>query len=290
MSCCVANLSGIPRSLRSSWLVWQQTGPSKAISSPASWRDYWGALAWPPQGRVILPSPPMRALAVHGPQPCVEQSPELNRRRLRHQKWWGCLPTWTSSTKRVYSINKDISYHPIFSDLLFLPNMAKAVFRVAKPLVVSQALPAARSHEVSSAPPQPGGGGSEQQVSKSEESVPSTSQSTPEVQEQISEASSTDSDGADEPPPEKEPPRRSLKVRLPLKLLKRGHQATARGSKDGVTPSRCARNQRPMRPGWASRLDPRRQPSRKLGLNCSKRTSPWFRRFMPGSSNSRREK
>ena len=33
MSCCVANLSGIPRSLRSSWLVWQQTGPSKVISS-----------------------------------------------------------------------------------------------------------------------------------------------------------------------------------------------------------------------------------------------------------------
>ena len=24
----------------------------------------------------------------------------------------GCLPIWTSSTKRVYSINKDISYHP----------------------------------------------------------------------------------------------------------------------------------------------------------------------------------
>ena len=108
----VANLSGIPRSLRLSWLVWQQTGPSKAISSPASWRDYWGALAWLPQGRVILPSPPVRALAAHGPQPYVEQSPEQNRRRLRHQKWWGCLPTWTSSTKRAYSINKDISYHP----------------------------------------------------------------------------------------------------------------------------------------------------------------------------------
>ena len=127
---------------------------------------------------------------------------------------------------------------PLFSDPLFLPNVAKAVFRVAKPLVVSKALPAARSHKVSSAPPQPGGGGPEQQVLKSEESVPSTSQSTPEVQEQISEASSTDSDRADEPPPEKEPPRRSLKVRLPLKLLKRGHQATASGSKDGVTPSK----------------------------------------------------
>ena len=127
---------------------------------------------------------------------------------------------------------------PIFSDPLFIPKVAEAVFRVAKPLVVSKALPAARSHEVSSAPPQPGGGGPEQQVLKSEEPVPSTSQPTPEVQEQISEASNTDSDGADEPPPAREPPCRTLKVRLPLKLLKRGHQATAGGSKDGVTPSK----------------------------------------------------
>ena len=127
---------------------------------------------------------------------------------------------------------------PIFSDPLFIPKVVKAVFRVAKPLVVSKALPAAHSREVSSTPPQPGGGGPEQQVLKLEEPVPSTSQSTLEVQEQISKASSTDSDGADEPPPEKEPPRRSLKVRLPLKLLKRGLQATASGSKDGVTPSK----------------------------------------------------
>ena len=127
---------------------------------------------------------------------------------------------------------------PIFSDPLFIPKMAKAVFRVAKSLVVSKALPSARSHEVSSAPPQPGGGGPEQQVLKLEEPVPSTSQSTLQVQEQISKASNTDSDGADKPPPEREPPRRSLKVRLLLKLLKHGHQATASGSKDGVTPSK----------------------------------------------------
>ena len=84
--------------------------------------------------------------------------------------------------------------------------MAKAVFRVAKPLVVSKALPSARSRKVSSALPQPGGGGPKQQVLKLEEPVPSTSQSTPEVQEQISEAFNTDSDGADKPPPEREPP------------------------------------------------------------------------------------
>ena len=116
--------------------------------------------------------------------------------------------------------------------------MAKAVFRVVKPPVVSKALPSARSHEASSASPQPGGSGPKQHVLKSEEPVPSTSQPTLQVPEQISEASNTDSDGADESPPEREPPRRSLKVRLPLKLLKRGHLTTASSFKDGVTPSK----------------------------------------------------
>ena len=127
---------------------------------------------------------------------------------------------------------------PVFSDPLFIPKMAKAAFRVTKPLVVSKALPSASSREVSSAPPQPGGGGPKQQVLKLEEPVLSTSQSNPEVQEQISEASNTDSDRADEPPPERELPCQTLKVRLPLKLLKRGHQATTSSSKDGVTPSK----------------------------------------------------
>ena len=116
--------------------------------------------------------------------------------------------------------------------------MAKAVFELIKPLVVSKALPSTRSCEVSSTPPQRGGIGPKQQVLKSEEPVPGTSQSTPQVQEQISEASNTYSDGADEPPPEREPPRQSLKVRLPLKLLECSHQTTAISSKDGVTPSK----------------------------------------------------
>ena len=127
---------------------------------------------------------------------------------------------------------------PIFSDPLFIPKMAKAVFKVVKPPVVLKALPSASSHEASSAPPQPEGGGPKQGVLKSEEPVPSTSQPSPQVQEQISEASNTDSDKADEPTPEEEPPHQSLKVRLPLKLLKRGHQTTASSSKNGVTPSK----------------------------------------------------
>ena len=127
---------------------------------------------------------------------------------------------------------------PVFSGPLFIPKMAKAVFELAKPLVVSKVLPPAHCHVAPSAPPQPESGGPEQGVLKSGEPIPSTSHPTPPVQEQISEASNTDSDGADEPPPEKELPRRTLKVRLPLKLLKRGHQIMASSSKDGVTPSK----------------------------------------------------
>ena len=127
---------------------------------------------------------------------------------------------------------------PVFSDPLFIPKMAKAVFQVVKPPVVSKALPSASSHEVPSTPHQPEGGGPEQGVLKSEEPVPSTSQPSLQVQEQISEASNTDSDKADEPTPEEEPPHRSLKVRLPLKLLKHNHKATTTSSKDGATPSK----------------------------------------------------
>ena len=126
----------------------------------------------------------------------------------------------------------------VFSDPLFIPKMAKAVFKLAKSLVVWRALPSASSREASYAPPQPEGGGPGQEVLKSEEPIPSTSQPSPQVQGQISEASNMDSDRADEPTPEEEPPGRSLKVRLPLKLLKYGHQTTVSSSKDGVTPSK----------------------------------------------------
>ena len=126
----------------------------------------------------------------------------------------------------------------VFLDPLFIPKMAKVVFKVVKPPVVLKAPPLACSHEVSSTLHQPEGGGPKQGVLKSEEPISSTSQPSPQVQEQISKASNTDSDRADEPTPEEEPPRRSLKVRLPLKLLKHGHQTTASSSKDGATPSK----------------------------------------------------
>ena len=88
---------------------------------------------------------------------------------------------------------------PIFSDPLFIPHMAKAVFKVVKPPVVLKALPSANSHEVPSTPNQPEEGGPELEVSEPKESAPSTSQPCQQVQEQISEASNTDSDKADEP-------------------------------------------------------------------------------------------
>ena len=95
---------------------------------------------------------------------------------------------------------------PIFSDPLFIPHMAKAVFKVVKPPVVLKALPSANSREVPSTPNQPEDGGSKLEVSEPTESTPSTSQPCQPVQEQISEASNTDSDKADEPTPEEEQP------------------------------------------------------------------------------------
>ena len=95
---------------------------------------------------------------------------------------------------------------PIFSDPLFIPHMAKVVFKVVKPPVVLKALPSANSREVPSTPNQPEDGGPELEVSEPKESALSTSQPCQQVQEQISEASNTDLDKADEPAPEEEQP------------------------------------------------------------------------------------
>ena len=116
--------------------------------------------------------------------------------------------------------------------------MAKAVFKVVKPSVVLKVLPSTSSHEVPTTPNQPEDGGPELEVSKPKESTPSTSQPCQQVQEQISEASSTDSDKADEPTPEEEQPPQGLIVKLPLKLLKRSSKAMTSSSKDGATPSK----------------------------------------------------
>ena len=125
---------------------------------------------------------------------------------------------------------------PIFSDPLFIPKMAKAVFGVVKPPVVLKALPPASRRDVPSTRHQPGDGGLELEVPKPGESIPSTSQTPPQVQEQNIGASDTDSGKADETFPGEEQSHQSLKVKLPLGLLKHSHKATASSSKDGATP------------------------------------------------------
>ena len=96
---------------------------------------------------------------------------------------------------------------PAFLDPLFIPKIANAVFKLARPPEVSKVLPSTHRCVAPSAPPQPESSGPEQGVLKLGGPIPSTSQPTPAVQEQISKASSTNSDGTDETPPEKEPPR-----------------------------------------------------------------------------------
>ena len=116
--------------------------------------------------------------------------------------------------------------------------MAKAVFKVVKPPVVLKALPSTSSRKVPSIPNQPEDGGPKLEVLKPKESTLSTSQPSQQVQEQISETSNTDSDKADKPTPEEEQPPQSLKVKLPLRLLKCCNKAMTSSSKDGATPSK----------------------------------------------------
>ena len=72
---------------------------------------------------------------------------------------------------------------PVFSDLLFIPNMAKVVYKVVKPPVVLKALPSTSSGEVPSASNQPEDGGPKLEVSEPKKSTPSTSQPCQQVQE-----------------------------------------------------------------------------------------------------------
>ena len=126
----------------------------------------------------------------------------------------------------------------VFSDPLFIPNMAKAVYKVVKSPVVLKALPSTSSRKVPSASNQPEDDGPKLEVSEPKESTPSTSQPCQQVQERISKASNTDSDKADEPTSEEEQPPQGLKVKIPLRLLKRSSKATTSISKDGATPSK----------------------------------------------------
>ena len=99
----------------------------------------------------------------------------------------------------------------VFSDLLFVPSMANAVYKAFKPPVLPKASPSASGCKVPSVSSQPEERGpkpekSEPEKSELKESSPSTSKTSQRVQEQVTEASNTNSDKTDELTPEKEPP------------------------------------------------------------------------------------
>ena len=126
----------------------------------------------------------------------------------------------------------------VFSDPLFIPNMAKVVYKVFKPPVVPKTFPSASGRKVPSISSQPEDGGPEPEVSEPKESAPSTPKLSQQVQERVTEASNTDSDKADEPTPEEEQPPQGLKVKISHKLRKRSSKATTSSSRDGATPSK----------------------------------------------------
>ena len=126
----------------------------------------------------------------------------------------------------------------VFSDPLFIPSMANAVYKAFKPPVLSKASPFAGGGKVPSASSQPEDSGPEPEKSEPERSAPSTSKTSQPVQEQVTEASDTDSDKTGELTPEKEPPPRDLKVKITCRLRKHGSKAMTGSSKDASTPSK----------------------------------------------------
>ena len=94
----------------------------------------------------------------------------------------------------------------VFSDPLFIPSMANAVYKVVKPPVVLKTFPSASGRKVPFVSSQPEDSGPKPEVSEPKESTPSTPKPSQQVREQVTEASNTDSDKADEPTPEEEQP------------------------------------------------------------------------------------
>ena len=126
----------------------------------------------------------------------------------------------------------------VFSDPLFIPSMANAVYKAFKPPVLPKASPFTGGHKVPSTSSQPEDGGPKPEKSEPEESAPSTSKTSQQVQEPVTEALDTNSDKVDELTPEKEPPPQDLKVKITRRLRKRGRRAMEGSSKDSATPSK----------------------------------------------------
>ena len=126
----------------------------------------------------------------------------------------------------------------IFFDPLFIPSMAHAVYKAFKPPVLPKASPSASGCKVPSISSQPDDGGPKPEKSEPKESTPSTLKTSQRVQEQVTEATNTNSDKTDELTPEKELPPRGLKVKITRRLRKRGNKAMTSSSKDGATLSK----------------------------------------------------
>ena len=126
----------------------------------------------------------------------------------------------------------------VFSDLLFIPSMANVVYKVVKPPVVPKTFPSTSGRKVPSVSSQPEDSGPKPEVLEPKESAPSTPKPSQQVQEQVTKASNTDSDKADEPTPEEKQPPQGLKVKIPLRLLKCSSKVVTSSSKDGATPSK----------------------------------------------------
>ena len=127
---------------------------------------------------------------------------------------------------------------PPLADPLFIPNVARVVFEVVKPPVVPEVPPLANARAAVPAPMGPKGGNTGPEASKPKELTPSTSQPSLWAPEQGSNTSDMDSGATEEIISEEAPSSRSLKVRLPLGLLKRSHETLGSGSKSEATPSK----------------------------------------------------
>ena len=104
--------------------------------------------------------------------------------------------------------------------------------------MVPEAPPLANAHVTVPAPTVPEGRNTGEEASKPKEHAPSTSQPSLPAPQQGSNASDMDSGATEEVIPEEAPSSRSLKVRLPLRLLKRSHETSGSSPKSEAMPSK----------------------------------------------------
>ena len=104
--------------------------------------------------------------------------------------------------------------------------------------MVPEAPPLANARATVPAPTVPEGGNTGEEALKPMEHALSTSQPSLLVPEQGSNASDMDSGTTEEVIPEEAPSSRSLKVRLPFRLLKCSHETSGSGPKSEATPSK----------------------------------------------------